>query len=285
MIAIVGMVIVTVAIIGGYLMEHGNLFVLFQPAEIVIIFGAALGGFVVASPPKVISAVIRSVLAMFRSVHLSKKDYIEALLLLNGIFYKIRQQGLVAVENDIDAPAESSLFNTYPKILKNERAVALITDTLRTVMSTSIVPHELEALIDTELEICQEEMLVPSKSITFVADALPGLGIVAAVLGVVLTMGKISEPPEVLGHSIGAALVGTFMGVLFCYGYIGPIGKNLEHMASEDIQYLYIFKVALIAFVSGAAPKVAVEFGRRVVPSDVRPTFAEMEEALKQAKK
>ncbi len=285
MVAIIGMIIVTAAVITGYLMEHGNLFVLFQPAEIVIIFGAAFGGFVVASPPKVLSAVFKAVISIFSNKHLSKQDYVDALLLLNRIFYKIRQQGLVAVENDIDAPEESPLFNAYPRILKNKRAVALITDTLRTVMSTSIVPHELEALIDTELEICHEEMLVPSKSVNFVADALPGLGIVAAVLGVVLTMGKISEPPEVLGHSIGAALVGTFMGVLLCYGYMGPMGKNLEHMASEEIQYLYVFKVALIAFVSGAAPKVAVEFGRRVVPSDVRPPFAEMEEALKQVKK
>jgi len=285
MIAIIGMIIVTAAVIAGYLMEHGNLFVLFQPAEIVIIFGAAFGSFVVASPPKVLRAVFKAVVSIFNNRHLSKQDYVDALLLLNGIFYKIRQQGLVAVENDIDEPAESPLFNAYPRILKNEKAVALITDTLRTVMSTSIVPHELEALIDTELEICHEEMLVPSKSVNFVADALPGLGIVAAVLGVVLTMGKISEPPEVLGHSIGAALVGTFMGVLLCYGYMGPIGKNLEHMASDEIQYLYVFKVALIAFVSGAAPKVAVEFGRRVVPSDIRPAFAEMEEALKQVKK
>jgi len=205
---------------------------------------------------------------------------------MNGVFYKIRQQGLVSIESDVDDPKTSPLFSQYPKILGNHAALDLITDTLRTVMTTTIAPHELEALIDQELEAHHEEAMQPAHSVGTVADGLPGLGIVAAVLGVVLTMGKIKEPPEVLGASIGAALVGTFMGVLLCYGYVGPMAKNMEHMAQEDLNYLNVIKVALLSFIGGgAAPKVAVEFGRRVVPSTEKPSFIEMEDALRAAKK
>jgi len=285
MFVIIGIGVVLAAVIGGYLMEHGNLSVLLQPAELVIIFGAATGGFIISSPLKVIKAVVGALVRMFSYKNYGKADYVDALMLLNGIFYKIRPQGLVSIESDVDAPSESALFSKYPNILKNRHAIDLITDTLRTVMTTTIASHELEALIDSELENHHEELLQPAQSVSFVADALPGLGIVAAVLGVVLTMGKITEPPEVLGHSIGAALVGTFLGVLMCYGFVGPMGKNMEHMAEEDIQYLKVLKVAILSFVSGAAPKVAVEFGRRVVPANVKPTFSELEERFRQTKK
>ena len=285
MFAIIGIVVVTMAIIGGYLLEHGNLSVLVQPAELVIIGGAALGALIVASPLNVIKAVFQAVARMFSHKPYTKEDYIEILLLLNGIFYKIRQQGLVSIESDVDRPEESSLFAQYPRILKNHHAISFITDTLRTVMTTTIAPHELEALIDNELEGHSEEVLLPSQTLSFVADSLPGLGIVAAVLGVVITMGKINEPPEVLGHSVGAALVGTFLGVLLCYGYVGPMAKNINHIAMEDLQYLNVVKVALLAFIGGgAAPKVAIEFGRRVIPGNVKPSFLEVEESFRQKK-
>ncbi|MEE9911263.1 MAG: flagellar motor stator protein MotA [Deltaproteobacteria bacterium] len=286
MIAIIGFVIVTVAVIGGYLLEGGNLSVIFQPVELMIIGGAAFGGFIIASPMKVIKAVGVSITRIFTNKPYTKQDYIEVLLMINGIFYKIRQQGLVSIESDVDAPEQSPLFANYPKVLKNHAAVSLITDTLRTVMTTTIAPHELEALIDQELEAHHEEAMAPAHSVSTIADGLPGLGIVAAVMGVVLTMGKIKEPPEVLGASIGAALVGTFTGVLLCYGYVGPMAKNMEFIANEDLQYLNVIKVALLAFIGGgAAPKVAVEFGRRVVPVEAKPSFLEMEDALRAAKK
>ena len=285
MMAIIGFVVVTVAVVGGYLMAQGNLSVLVQPAEIVIIVGAAIGGFLIASPLKVVKKVSSSVIGVFTGKHLSKEDYMEVLLLLNGIFYKIRQQGLVSIESDVDRPEESPVFSKFPRILKNERAINLITDTLRTVMTTTIAPHELEALLDSELDTHLDELIHPSKSVNFVADALPGLGIVAAVLGVVITMGHIGEPPEVLGAHIGAALVGTFLGVLLCYGFVGPMGRNMEHAATEHLQYLTVLKVSLLSFIGGAAPKVAVEFGRRVIPTEARPTFVEVEEAFRQAKK
>ena len=286
MIAIIGIVIVSSCVIGGYLIHHGNLSVIFQPVELLIIGGAALGAFVIASPLKVIKAVGGSVARVFSYKPNSKQDYIEVLLMINGIFYKIRQQGLVSIESDVDSPAQSPLFSAYPKIMKNHAAINLIADTLRTVMTTTIAPHELEALIDQELEAHHEESMGPAHSIATMADGLPGLGIVAAVLGVILTMAKIKEPPEVLGASIGAALAGTFLGVLLCYGYVGPLAKNMEFIANEDMQFLNVIKVALLSFIGGgAAPKVAVEFGRRVIPSEAKPSFVEMEDALRTAKK
>lgn len=284
MLVIIGAVIVFVAVIGGYLLEKGNLHVLFQPVELLIIGGAATGGFIIASPPKVIKAVLGGITGVLGGKSYSKTDYLEVLLLMSEIFAKIRKEGLVSIEGDVDNPEESKIFTNYPKFLKNHHAVALVTDTLRTVMTTSIAPHELESLLDAELESHHEEALVPSKSINTVADGLPGLGIVAAVLGVVITMGKISEPPEVLGHSIGAALVGTFLGVLGCYGFVGPLARNMECTATEDRDYLNVIKVSLVGFVGGAAPQIAVEFGRRIIPGNVKPSFIEVEEAIRQMK-
>jgi chemotaxis protein MotA len=286
MIVIIGFITVFGCVIGGYLIHKGNLSIIFAPVELMIIGGAAVGGFIISSPVKVIKAVGAATLRIFTNKPHTKQDYIEVLLMLNGIFYKIRQQGLVSIESDVDAPAESPLFSKFPNILKNHEAINLITDTLRTVMTTTIAPHELESLIEQELEAHHEEALTPSHSIGVVADGLPGLGIVAAVLGVILTMGKIKEPPEILGASIGAALVGTFLGVLLCYGFVGPMSKNMEFVAIEDMQYLNVIKVALLSFIGGgAAPKVAVEFGRRVIPLTVKPSFLEMEDTLRAAKK
>jgi chemotaxis protein MotA len=285
MFVIIGVLFVTACVVGGYLLEHGKLEVLFQPVELLIIGGAACGGFLIAAPLKTAKTVMSAVLATLTHKPLSKQEYMESLMLLNGIFYKIRQQGLVSIESDVDDPGKSPLFNKFPKILKNHRAIGLITDTLRLVMTTTIASHELEALIDTELEGHFEELMLPSKMVNFTADSLPGLGIVAAVLGIVLTMAKIDSPPSVLGNSIGAALVGTFLGVLLCYGYVGPMGKNLEHVAIEELQYLVVYKVALVSFVGGAAPKVALEFGRRVIPHESKPGFLEVEEALRAQKK
>ncbi len=285
MFAIIGAVIVLVSIIAGYLLEHGNLALLWQPAELVIIFGAAFGGFVIASPMKVMKAVAASLGKIVSGKSYSKSDYLEMLIMMSEVFSKIRKEGLVSIEADVDAPDKSGIFKKYEKFLKNHHAVSLVTDTLRTIMTTGISPHELESLLDTELEAHHEESLQPSKSVAHVADALPGLGIVAAVLGVVITMQKISEPPEVLGHSIGAALVGTFLGVLMCYGFVGPMAKNLEHIANEDRDYLNVLKVSLIAFVGGAAPQIAVEFGRRVAPANAKPSFVEVEEAIRKVKR
>jgi len=205
--------------------------------------------------------------------------------LLNEIFFKIRKEGLVSIEADIDEPEKSEILKKYPNFLKNHHALTFVTDTLRTLTIMDIDAHELAALLEYEIEAHHEEMLVPANSIANVADALPGLGIVAAVLGVVITMGNLDAPPNVLGEHIGAALVGTFMGVLMCYGFVGPMAKNLENMASEDTELLNVLKVALVGFVSNPSPQIAVEFGRRVIPNELKPSFLELEQILKQAKK
>lgn len=285
MFAIIGIVIVLVSVIGGYILEQGNLHVLFQPVELLIIGGAAVGAFIIANPLKIIKGTVSGLIKILGAKSYGKNDYMEILLLLSEIFTKIRKEGLVSIEADVDKPEESKIFSKYPKFLKNHHAVNLVADTLRTVMTTSIAPHELEALLDNELESVHEEDLAPSKAITNIADAMPALGIVAAVLGVVITMGKIKEPPEVLGHSIGAALVGTFLGVLLSYGFVGPLGRNLEHLVNEEKEFLNVLKVGIIAFVGGAAPQIAVEFARRVVPGHVKPAFIEVEEAIRALKK
>jgi len=285
MFTIIGSIVVLACVIGGFILEKGNVAVLFQPVELLIIFGSAIGGFIIASPMKVMKAVFAGLLKMLTGKGYTKADYLEALTMLGEVFYKIRKEGLVSVEGDVDNPKESAIFTKYPRFFNNHHAIDLVVDTLRTVMTTKIEPNELEALIDAELESHHEELMAPSKSVATVADSLPGLGIVAAVLGIVLTMGKMNEPPAVLGQSIGAALVGTFLGVLLCYGFVGPMAKNMEYSAAEDLQYLMVLKMAIVAFVSGAAPQVAVEFGRRVVPAVDKPAFTEVEEALRRIKK
>jgi chemotaxis protein MotA len=252
MFAIIGASIVIACVIGGFLLEKGNLAVLFQPVELLIIGGAAVGGFIIASPMKVIKAVMGGIVKMLSGKGYTKADYLEALTMLGEVFYKIRKEGLVSVEGDVDNPRESVIFTKYPKFFKNHHALDLVVDTLRTVMTTKIEPNELEALIDAELESHHEELTAPSKRVATVADSLPGLGIVAAVLGIVLTMGKISEPPEVLGKSIGAALVGTFRGVMLCYGFVGPVSRNMEH-SPRRAPYLSCSK-SIVAFV-GARPR------------------------------
>jgi chemotaxis protein MotA len=285
MFVLIGMAIVIGAVLGGYLMEEGNLSLLIQPAELIIIFGAAIGGFVIASPLKVIKAVQGGMMRIFINRIYSRVDYMDALVLLSEIFYKIRKEGLVSIEADLDDPEKSAIFKKYPKFIKNHHALAFLTDTLRTLTITDIEAHELGSLLDYEIEAHHEESLIPAKSIANIADSLPGLGIVAAVLGVVLTMKKISEPPEVLGHSIGAALVGTFLGVLLCYGFVGPMSRNLEAVANEDREFLTVVKAALLAFVNTPSPQVAIEFARRVVPGDLRPSFLTLEAVIKNSRK
>jgi chemotaxis protein MotA len=282
---IIGAVVVLGCVLGGYAMEKGNFSVLIQPAELVIIGGAALGGFIIQAPAKIIKLVFADMKKILSGKTYSKADYLEILMLMSEIFFKIRREGLISIEEDVEKPDKSKIFPKYPKLFKNHHAMSFITDTLRTIMSTTISHHDLESLLDAEMDSHHDEATTPSRVVANVADALPGLGIVAAVLGVVITMGKIDEPPAVLGHHVGAALVGTFLGVLLCYGYVGPISKSLEALAHEDHQYYGVLKVILVAFVRGDAPQVAVEFGRRVIPGSQRPSFQEVEAAMSKIKK
>lgn len=281
MFAIIGIVIVLGGVIGGYLLEHGNLHVLWQPAEGVIIFGAAIGAFLISSPAKVVSLVVKNIGTVFGGGGVNKNSYIELLSLLNLIFSKIRKEGLISIESDIENPKKSPMFSKYKSVVSNHHALDFICDNLKVMITTNMPPYELDNLMEIDIDANHHEELMPSASLTKIADGLPALGIVAAVLGVVITMGKIDQPPSVLGHSIGAALVGTFLGVLMCYGFVGPMATNLEYKAQEKEIYSKVIKTALVAFVGGSAPQMAVESGRRAIPGKERPSFAELENALR----
>ncbi len=281
MFAIIGICAVFAAIGLGYLMEHGHFSVLFQPAELIIIGGAAFGAFIISSPKKVLSLTLKSISKVFSSHEKDQKAYVELLLLLNEIFYKVKREGFLAIEYDIDNPDSSEVFKKYPTVVSSSSTVDFICDNFRTIISSNMTPHELESMMETDMTAQEHDAMIPSTALTKVADGLPALGIVAAVLGVVLTMGKISEPPEVLGHSIASALVGTFLGILLSYGLVGPMATHLENSAQDHEAYLNVIKTAIVAMASGAAPQAAVESARRAIPGTCRPGFNELNEEIK----
>ncbi len=285
MLPIIGIVAVFAAVIGGYLLEHGNLSLLVQPAELVIIGGAALGAFLISSPRKVALNTFKQIFSVFTARETTKQSYMDILILMFEMLSIVRRDGALAIENHVRKPTNSNIFTKYPSILKNHHVRDFLYDNLKAFISGKMEPIEFENMMDLDKESQQSYELVPALSLGKVADALPGLGIVAAVLGVVLTMGKIKEPPEVLGHSVGAALVGTFLGVLGCYGFVGPMSINLEHRAREKESLLNVAKACLMGFSQGHHPAIAVEFARRAIPGRDRPTFEELEDALKAVRK
>ncbi len=281
MFAIIGILVVFGSVVGGYVLEHGNLALLFQPVELLIIGGAALGAFLISSPAKIVGLVAKSIGTVFGGSAPSKAMYMEFLTLLYQVFSKIRKEGLVSIESDIETPEKSPLFQKFKGVLSNHHALNFICDNLKVIITASLPPHELDGLMDMEIETHHHESLLASHSISKISDGLPALGIVAAVLGVVLTMAKINEPPAILGASIGAALVGTFLGVLLSYGLVGPIATNLENQANANTIIFQVIKVSIVAFVGGAAPQMAVEFGRRAIPDGEKPTFNELEKQVR----
>lgn len=284
MFTIIGIVVVFAAVVGGYLMEKGNLAILFQPAEVVIIFGAAIGAVVISAPQNQLKEIIGGFKYVVTGKMRTKDDYMEMLKLLNELFQKIRKDGLASIESDIEKPQNSGIFKKYPSVMSNHHALHFVTDTFRIITTTKISHSKLSLILDAELDAHHEEMMVSSSSMSFVADSLPGLGIVAAVLGVVITMQLMSEPPEVLGHSIGAALVGTFLGILGSYGFVGPMAKKLEKYANDETQYMRVIKETIVAFVGGEPAQIAIEFGRRVIPANVKPSFNELDGVLRKMK-
>lgn len=282
---ILGMLFVTGSVIGGYTLSHGHLGILLQPYEFLIIFGAASGAFLASNPGTVVKGVLGSIPTLLKGSKYNKQSYLDLLALMYELFSKARKEGLMALENDIEEPNESEIFKRYPKVLKDHHALDFICDYLRLMVGGSMNSMELENLMDVELDTHHEEAHLPSHAVTSMADGLPAFGIVAAVLGVVITMGAISEPPEVLGHHIAAALVGTFLGILLAYGYVNPIGTFLGHVKREESKYLECIKVCILATLNGYTPQVAVEFGRKALYSSVRPGFAELEEYVKNIKK
>lgn len=281
MFSIVGILVVIGAIAGGYLMEHGNIRVLLQPAELVIIGGAAVGTLLIANPLPVIISILKGIAGVFGSKRFSKEFYLNTLKMLNDIFARGRKGGLVSLESDVEEPEKSEVFKKYPELLKNHHALHFICDTLRMAMTGGISPFELDQLIEVDLDVHHKEQSRPVNALTNVADALPGLGIVAAVLGVVITMGALGGPPAEIGHKVAAALVGTFLGILMCYGFFSPLAANMMHSNDLESQYYHCLRTGLVAYIRGAAPILAVEFSRRSIPAEVRPSFKEMEAACR----
>jgi chemotaxis protein MotA len=285
MLILVGYILVVGSVFGGYSLAGGHLGALYQPLELLMIGGAALGAFVVGNPMKTVKLTMKSIPQLFQGSKYTKAMYMELMSLLYEILDKTRKEGLLAIERDIEAPKDSALFKKYPKVLKDHHVVEFITDYLRLMVSGKLNAIEIEALMDREIDTHHQEAHVPAHAIQKVADGLPAFGIVAAVMGVVHTMESVGLPPSELGILIAHALVGTFLGILLSYGFIGPLPGILEQKSDEGSKALECVKVTLLASLNDAVPTVAVEFGRKVLYSTERPGFAELEKHVKGAAK
>lgn len=276
MFGIIGILVVFGAVVGGYLLEHGNLKVLIQPAELLIIGGAALGTVLIANPPTVLSAILKGFSSVFGGSKFTKARYLDTLKQVFTVIQKARKGGLSGLEKDIEEPSKSELFAKWDHHLRD-----FICDTLRMAMTGGPTPLELDQMMELDMEIHHHYSNQPVVALNTVADSLPGLGIVAAVLGVVITMGALGGPPEEIGHKVAAALVGTFLGILLCYGLLGPMAQKMGKAAEEEGHFFAAMRVAVIAFLKGASPLVAIEFARRAVPGHVRPSFQELENSCR----
>jgi chemotaxis protein MotA len=262
-------------------LSHGHLASLWQPFELLIIGGAAFGAFLAANPMKVVKAAFGGVLGVLKGSKYNKALYMDLLALMYDLLQKARKEGMMAIEADIDEPGESEIFNKYSKIVADHHIMDFICDYVRLMVGGNMNPFELENLMDMELAAHHKEAAMPSDSVTKVADGLPGFGIVAAVLGIVITMSYIGGDPAMIGGHVASALVGTFLGILLAYGFVGPIAVAMEHIAREEAKFYECIKVCLLAAVNGYNPQVAVEFGRKVMYASDRPSFTELEEFLK----
>jgi chemotaxis protein MotA len=281
MFAIIGIVVVFGAVIGGFLMEKGHLAVLIQPAELLILGGAAMGTLLVANPIHIIKGIVAGLLGVLKGSKFTKARYLSTLKMMYQFLNKVRKEGLLSVEMDVEKPKESSVFKSYPDFLSDHHAVDFVCDTLRTAITGGVEPFDMDQMMELDMEVHHHAEATPIAALSTVADALPGLGIVAAVLGVVITMGSLGGPPEEIGEKVAAALVGTFLGILLCYGVVGPLAANMTKSADEHNEYLHVLRVLMLSFLKGAAPMIAIEMGRRAIPAHVRPNFNEMEKNCK----
>lgn len=281
MFSIIGIVVVFGAVVAGYLMEKGQLLVLLQPAELIIIGGAAAGTVLIANPPQVLKQIAQGIAGVFGASKFTQQRYLDSLKMLYDLFQRARKEGLTAVEADIEEPEKSKIFTACPAILKDHHVRDFVCDTLRTATSGAVDPFDIDQMMELDMEVHHHESSLPVSALTTMADSLPGLGIVAAVLGVVITMGALGGPPEEIGHKVAAALVGTFLGILLCYGLMGPIASNMAKTADEERAYYHVLRVAMSSFIKGIAPVLAVEMARRATPGHVRPSFLELEKVVR----
>lgn len=280
MFVIIGTIVVIASVIGGYMGGGGHLGVLFQPFEVLIIGGAAVGSFIIGNPRAVLIGTVKNFGTLLKGSRHNKESYTELLSLLYSIFKLAKTKGDLALESHVEKPDESPLFQKFPKFSADHETRTFLCDYLRLLTLGTSNAHELEGIIDEEIEAHHNDLHAISNAITAMADAMPALGIVAAVLGVIHTMGSITEPPEVLGHLIGGALVGTFMGVLLSYGFVAPFGHSLALTFDTETKYLQCIKAGILAHMQGYAPQVSIEFARKILPHDVRPSFQELEETV-----
>jgi len=279
---IVGLVVVVGAVIGGYLMAGGSLLVLIQPSEFVVIGGAAIGSLIISTPKTVLLGIVSQLKGAMGN-GTGKEDYVDLLSLLYLVFKQVQQGGVMSLEPHFEDPSKSPLLTKYPKFLARHEAVDFLADSVKIIIVGGIQAHDLEALMDEDLKAHHDEALKPASALVKIGDALPGLGIVAAVLGVVITMGHIDAPAAEVGAHIGAALVGTFLGILMSYGFVQPIASALEQRVNDDGFYCVCIKAGLLAVYKGNPPAIAVEFARRVLPHSVRPSFNETEQFCRAA--
>jgi len=284
MFTIVGLVIVFASVMGGFAMSGGNFAILIQPNELVVIGGAALGSLIIAAPGKIRGQVMGACKMAFAGVMPTNDDYLQLLKLQYEVFSFIRKNGAVALDEHVNAMEKSSIFSKYPSFLKNHHAVDFFRDALKQIVNGTASPEELDLLLDNELDTHHEEAHVPIGLIRTTSDALPGLGIVAAVLGIIITMGHLDGGPEVIGHHVAAALVGTFLGILLSYGVLAPLATTVEVQTNVNTRYLRCIKEGVIASLRGAAPIVAIEFARKAIFSASRPTSDETDAACKEVK-
>jgi chemotaxis protein MotA len=281
---IVGSIVVLASVIGGYLMAGGVLGVLYQPSEYIVICGAAAGSLLISTPTPVLKLSISQIKGLLGS-GISRAEYAELLSMLYLIFKQFQQSGAMSLESHFEDPTKSPIISRYPKFLGRHDALDFLADSAKVIIVGGIAAHDLEALMDEDLHAHHEEALKPSAAMTKVGDAMPGLGIVAAVLGIVITMGHIDGPPSEIGHHVGAALVGTFLGILISYGFLQPLAASMEARVGDDQYYCICIKAGLLAIYKGHPPAIAIEFARRVLPHQVRPSFNETEQMCRAALK
>lgn len=281
MFAIVGMLIVIASVVGGYLLSKGHMEILFQPYELLIILGSAIGTLLVANPLPVVIGIIKAMRGILKGSPYTKPVFLEHLKMLNEVFSTARKNGIVKLEPDVEEPDKSQLFAKYPTFIKNHHAVHFVADTLRMAITGGVGHFDLDQMMELDMEVHHHEANGPVSALSTMADALPGLGIVAAVLGIVITMGSLGGPPEEIGHHVAAALVGTFLGILLCYGFFGPMAGMMTKINDAEKEYYNFLRVGLISFIKGSAPILAVELARRSIPNHIRPSFKEMEKACK----
>src|SRR5260370_22266482 len=280
MFSIVGILIVFGCVLAGYLMENGKVGVLIEQADSLIVGGAAFGTVLTANPMHILKRIGAGLIGVVKGSPFPKRRYIDTLKMMFDLFSKCRKDGAVAIEGDVEQPDKSPTFSSYPAFLKDHHARDFVCDTMRMVITGGVSAFDVDQMMELDMEVHHHSSSQPNQALNSIADALPGLGIVAAVLGVVVTMGSLGGPPEEIGHKVAAALVGTFLGILLCYGMVGPLASHMAKSVDDEHSYYHVLRVVMLAFIKGTSPIMAVEMGRRAIPQHTRPRFTEIAKAF-----